>query len=140
MKIKQLSIFLENKSGRLAEVTKVLADAGIDMRALVISDTTDFGILRLIVDQYDKAYSILKENEFTVSLTDVVVVGISDEVGSLASVLQLLDKLGIGIEYMYAFLNRKVGEVAAVLRVEDVNMTIELLLSNNVKVLSKEDL
>jgi hypothetical protein len=140
MQIKQLSIFLENKSGRVAEVTKILADAGIDMRALVISDTTDFGILRLIVDQYDKAYSILKENKFTVSLTDVVVVGISDEVGSLASVLQLLNKLGIGIEYMYAFLNREVGEVAAVLRVEDVNMTIELLLSNNVKVLSKEDL
>lgn len=140
MQIKQLSIFLENKSGRVAEVTKILADAGIDMRALVVSDTTDFGILRLIVDQYDKAYSILKENKFTVSLTDVVVVGISDEVGSLASVLQLLNKLGIGIEYMYAFLNREVGEVAAVLRVEDVNMTIELLLSNNVKVLSKEDL
>lgn len=140
MQIKQLSIFLENKSGRLAEVTRILADAGIDMRALVISDTTDFGILRLIVDQYDKAYSILKENEFTVSLTDVVVVGISDEVGSLADVLQLLDELGIGIEYMYAFLNRKAGEVAAVLRVENVNKTVEMLLNNNVKVLSKEDL
>jgi len=140
MLIKQLSIFLENKEGRLAEVTKILGEAGIDISALVISDTTDFGILRLIVKDSAKAYDVLKKNEFTVSFTDVVVICMSDLPGSLSKVLEILDKEGIGIEYMYAFLGRKIGQAPAVLRVEDTQRAIKLLEENNIKLLNESDL
>ena len=140
MLIKQLSIFVENKVGRLAEVTRILATAKIDISSFVLSDTTDFGVLRLIVNDTERAHKILKENEFTVRLTDVVVVGISDDSGSLATVLEVLDKEAIEIEYMYAFLGRKIGEAPAVFRFEDTNKAIQVLLNNNVKVLGNCDL
>jgi len=140
MLIKQLSIFLENKEGRLAEVTKILGEADIDINALVISDTTDFGILRLIVKDSARAYEVLKKNEFTVSFTDVVVICMSDLPGSLSKVLEILDKGGIGIEYMYAFLGRKIGQAPAVLRVEDTQRAIKLLEENNIKLLKESEL
>lgn len=140
MPIRQLSIFLENKSGRLAEVTTILGEADIDMRALVISDTTDFGVLRLLVNKPEEAFKALKENEFTVSLTNVVVIATPDEPGGLSKVLQLLDKSGIDIEYMYAFIGRKNGEAPAVFRVEDVDKTVEILKSNNIRVITEEEL
>jgi len=140
MLIKQLSVFLENKEGRLAEVTRILAEAGVDINALVISDTTDFGILRLIVKDSEKAYEVLKKNQFTVSFTNVVVISMSDFPGSLSKVLEVLDKDGIGIEYMYAFLGRKIGQAPAVLRVEDTERAIKLLEENNIKLLSESDL
>lgn len=140
MPIRQLSIFLENKSGRLAEVTTILGEAGIDMRALVISDTTDFGVLRLLVNKPEEALKALKENEFTVSLTDVVVIATPDSPGGLSKVLQLLEKSGIDIEYMYAFIGRKSGEAPAVFRVEDVVKTVEVLKNNNIRVITEEEL
>ncbi|MBC8059481.1 MAG: hypothetical protein H7Y18_02335 [Clostridiaceae bacterium] len=140
MLIKQLSIFVENKLGRLAEVTKILAVAKIDISALVISDTTDFGVLRLIVNDTEGAHNILKENGFTVRLTDVVAVSISDETGSLSTVLEVLDKEAIEIEYMYAFLGRKIGESPAVFRFEDANKAVEVLQKNNIKVLTEQQL
>lgn len=140
MVIKQLSIFVENKVGRLAEVTKILATAKIDISALVLSDTTDFGVLRLIVNDTERAQCILKENEFTVRLTDVVVVAISDQTGSLSTVLEILDKEAIEIEYMYAFLGRKIGQSPAVFRFEDANKAVEVLQKNNIKVLTQKEL
>jgi len=140
MFIKQLSIFVENKLGRLAEVTRILAEEKIDISALVLSDTTDFGVLRLIVNDAERAQSILKQNEFTVRLTDVVVVSISDETGSLSTVLKVLDKEAIEIEYMYAFLGRKVGESPAVFRFEDAKKAVEVLQMNNIKVLTEKEL
>src|SRR5690554_1516581 len=102
MKVKQISVFLENKTGRLAAVTDTLAVNGINIRALSIADTSDFGILRLIVDQPDKAYEVLKTGEFTVSVTDVIGVEMPDQPGGLAKVLKELENAEINIEYLYA--------------------------------------
>ena len=104
--IKQLSVFIENKPGRLAEVTGYLAEAGINLHALCIADTTDFGILRLIVNNAEQAKDILKERGLTVKTTEVLAVALEHKPGSLAGVLKELDMLGISIEYMYAFTSR----------------------------------
>ncbi|MDR2694960.1 MAG: ACT domain-containing protein, partial [Deltaproteobacteria bacterium] len=103
MKVEQLSIFLENKTGRLAEVTRTLGKAGINIRALSLADTSEFGILRLIVDNREKAKSALKEQGFTVGRTQVVAVRVDDRPGGLDDILQLLSDRSINVEYMYAF-------------------------------------
>ena len=101
MKVQQISIFLENKAGRLAEVTNLLAEAGVNIKALSLADTSEFGILRLIVDNQEKAQSVLKNNGVTVRLTDVVAAEVSHTPGGLNSILQLLQGRGINVEYMY---------------------------------------
>ncbi|OEH86954.1 amino acid-binding protein [Desulfuribacillus stibiiarsenatis] len=135
MLVKQISVFLENKSGRLADVTKTLGDNSINIRALSIADTTDFGILRLIVNKPDQAYDVLKGKGFTVSETDVIAVEIDDQPGGLSRVLQILDDNSINIEYLYAFLEKKNNEALVVFRVETVEKAIETLLANQVNVL-----
>ncbi len=120
MKIRQISIFLENSSGRLAEVTRVLKDGGVNLRAIMIADTADFGILRVIADDPEKAERILAAANFTTKATEVLAVTISDKVGSLAEVLHIFEENGINIEYLYAALD-KVGETAVVIfKVEDL--------------------
>jgi hypothetical protein len=104
--LKQLSVFIENKPGRMADVTGFLADAGVNIHALCIADTTDFGILRLIVNDVNLAKSILRERGFTVKTTDVLAVSLTHKPGSLAGVLKELDKANVSIEYMYAFTGR----------------------------------
>src|ERR1700692_1480294 len=106
MKVEKISIFIENKSGRLAEVTGILGNAGVNIRALSLADTSDFGILRLIVNDRDKAMTVLKEYDFTVSRTEVVAVEVPDRPGGLAGILQSLDNEKINVEYMYAFVER----------------------------------
>lgn len=101
---KQISVFLENKAGRLASVTRTLGDADINIRALSIADTSDFGILRVIVNDPDKAYQVLKEAGFTVSETEVVAVQVPDSPGGLATVLEQMSEDNLNIEYLYAFL------------------------------------
>ncbi len=103
MKVEQISVFLENKAGRLAEVTRSLGEAGINIRALSLADTTDFGILRLIVDNYDAAREMLKSKGFTVGKTEVVAIEVPDHPGGLAQVLNTLAQANINVEYMYAF-------------------------------------
>jgi len=121
MKIQQISIFLENAAGRLAEVTRTLKEGGINLRALMIADTADFGILRIIVDSVPKAMEILDKGQFTTKTTDVLAVTIPDSVGSLAGVLELFEKNAINIEYLYAALD-KAGETAVIIfKVEDVD-------------------
>jgi hypothetical protein len=127
VKVKQISIFLENKSGRLAKVTKVLAESGINIRALSIADTTDFGILRLIVNDPEKAWDVLKSEGFTVSSTEVIAIRIPDHPGGLASILQKLDDLGINIEYMYAFVGKSHGEAVVVFKVDAIENAIPIL-------------
>lgn len=100
---KQISVFLENKAGRLAHVTRVLGEAGINIRALSIADTSDFGILRIIVNDPEKAYRILKEADFTVSETEVIAVQVPDSPGGLATVLEQMSDADLNIEYLYAF-------------------------------------
>jgi hypothetical protein len=130
MKTKQISIFLENAAGRLAEVTRVLKTGGVNLRAIMIADTADFGILRVIVDNPEKAIEILEKNNFTTKTTDVLSVTISDKVGSLADVLALFEKNGINIEYLYAALD-KVGETAVVIfKVEDLERGLKVVEAN----------
>jgi len=106
MKVEQISIFLENKSGRLAEVTDILSRAGVNIRALSLADTADFGILRLIVNQGDLAKQVMKEHGFTVGKTEVVALEVPDRPGGLGEILKILHESGINVEYMYAFVQR----------------------------------
>lgn len=140
MSLKQLSTFLENTPGRLAEVTKILGEANINISALVLSDTLDFGVLRLIVNDTEKAYKVLKENEFIVRQTDVIIVPVSHDAGSLAKVVEVLGNEGVSIEYMYAFSGRKHGEAFAVFKMEDLDGAKEVLEKNNIKTLCENEL
>lgn len=138
MIIKQLSIFLENKSGRLNEVTNILGNAGINMTAFSIADTSDFGILRVIVSDPEKALSILKENHFSVSLTDVICLSCPNQPGALSKALNILNEEGIPIEYMYAF---SLGETAnIVIRPTNVRKCIEVLQNHELELLKSSDL
>ncbi len=140
MKATQLSVFLENKEGRLADVTKILAENDINIRALFIADTSDFGILRMIVDKPKKAVDILKENQFTVNETDVVAVELLDKPGSLAKVLGVLNDNSLNIEYLYCFLDTERNAAVDVMRIEDIGRAIDILQGAGVKLLSGADL
>jgi hypothetical protein len=139
MSVKQISVFLENKSGRLAEVTEVLGKKNIGIIALSIADTSDFGILRLIVSQPDEALRVLREAGFAVSVIDVLAVAIADTKGSLAKVLAVLADNNIGIEYMYAFCSKLDNMALAVLKVGDLENTGNILGKNGFKILSQSD-
>ncbi len=135
MKIKQISVFLENKSGRLAKVTRVLGENGVNIRALSIADTTDFGILRLIVNDPDTAYRVLKEAGFSVNVTDVIAVEIPDVPGGLADPLDCLKDANINIEYLYAFLTRATKAALVVFRVEQIDEAARVLQDRGVRIL-----
>lgn len=135
MLVKQISVFLENKSGRLADVTRTLGKNNIDISALSIADTTDFGILRLIVNKPEKAEEVLKEDGFTVSCTNVIVIGVQDKPGGLAAALEILDRESIGIEYMYAFVSKTEDEAMVILRVEDPARAVAVLKEKGISVL-----
>ena len=135
MQVEQLSIFLENKMGRLAEVTQVLAEGGVDIRALSLADTSEFGILRLIVDDCAKARAVLKDNGFTVGITQVVAVEVPHKPGGLNTILQLLGGKGISVEYMYAFMQR--GDNAVLIfRFNSLDATVDALREAGVSMLS----
>jgi hypothetical protein len=139
MKVEQISVFVENTSGRLAEVADVLARGGINIRALALADTADFGILRLIVDETERAKKVLREGGFTVGKTEVVAVEVPDRPGGLAGILAALRGKGINVEYMYAFV-RKSGEHAVVIfRFDEVDKAIETLQKAGVRVLAGEE-
>lgn len=139
MKVKQISIFLENKSGRLAQVTKVLADNDINLRALSLADTADFGILRIIVNDVDKAYNVLKNSGYTLSETDVVAVEVPDRPGGLASILDSLWKSGLSVEYMYAFVKSSGDNAIMIFRFEDTDKAIKVLNGVGVRILGGDE-
>jgi hypothetical protein len=139
MSVEQISIFLENKSGRLAEVTSVLSQAGINIRALYLADTADFGILRLIVDDTEKARQALKDKGFTVEKTKVVAVEVPDKPGGLSIILNAINAEGINVEYMYAFVEKS-GENAIVVFRFDEDRSVETLRKAGVKILEGEEL
>ena len=139
MKVEQLAVFLENKSGRLAAITKILSDNGINIRALSVADTADFGILRIIVDQTDKAKQILKDAGFTVGLTDVVAVEVADKPGGLSGVLTVLTQVEINVEYMYAFVEKSGQNAVIIFRFDDVDTAIEVLQNAGIKILSGDE-
>lgn len=137
MLIKQISVFLENKSGRLADVLNILGKYDIDLIAISISDTTDFGILRLIVNKPEEAEKVLRESGRTVNSTEVLAIAVEDKPGSLAGALACLASESIGIEYLYAVGKDTRGAVVIV-RVDDLDRAIRILADNNVKLLSEE--
>ncbi|HOA41105.1 MAG: ACT domain-containing protein [Halanaerobiales bacterium] len=139
MLIKQISIFLENKSGRLAEVLNILGKNNIDLIAISISDTTDFGILRLIVNKPEEAEKVLQESGCTVNSTEVLAVSVEDKPGSLAEVLAVLARESIDIEYLYAVGKDTRGAVVIV-RVNDLDRAIKILTENKIELLSAERL
>jgi hypothetical protein len=139
MKVEQISVFLENKAGRLAEVTKVLGEGGINIRALSLADTTDFGILRLIVDQYDKARDVLKQHGFTVGKTEVVAIEVPDRPGGLAWVLQILSDSDVNVEYMYAFVQHSGKNAVIIFRFDNLERAIELLQQQGVRIYSGQE-
>lgn len=136
MFIHQISVFVENRAGRLADITGVLASNSIDIRALSIADTTDFGILRLIVDQPEKAVEALKAGGITVSKTEVIAAKLSDEPGALHKILSVLCDEGIVVEYVYAFLTRKDADACVILRVENNVKAVEALQRAGEKLLT----
>ncbi|MCE1197982.1 MAG: acetolactate synthase [Marinilabiliales bacterium] len=138
MIIKQLSVFLENKSGRLHEVSTILGQAGINMSAFSVADTSEFGILRLIVSDHEKAFRVLKENDFSVNLTDVVCLNCPNEPGSLARALQILSQHEVAIEYLYAF---SVGNSAnVVIKPDNLGKCISVLTEHQMELVKASDL
>jgi len=138
MKVEQISIFIENKSGRLAEVTRVLGEAGINIRALSLADTSDFGILRLIVNKTDQAKAVLKAKGFTVNKTDVVAVEVPDRPMGLYGILEILDQGTVNVEYMYAFVERCGGNAVIIFRFDNTEEAIQVLTRGGVNVLEGE--
>ncbi|MBN1958662.1 MAG: ACT domain-containing protein [Desulfuromonadales bacterium] len=138
MKVEQISIFIENKSGRLAEVCGILGEAGVNIRALSLADTSDFGILRLIVKDSEKALKVLREHHFTVSKTDVIGVEVPDSPGGLSTILQILDQNNINVEYMYAFVERSGDNAVIIFRFDQVDDAIKALTKNGITILKSE--
>ena len=140
MTIRQLSVFVENKQGTLSGIIEVLAEAGIDIRALTIADTTDFGILRLIVKNPEEAKKVLQDKNFVVTINHVLGVEVPDKVGGLALLLRVLDNAHINIEYMYDFLAIKKEKAYIILRVENTAKAAELLEKNGIRCVQDSDI
>jgi hypothetical protein len=139
MKVEQISIFMENRSGRLAEVTGILAKADINIRAMSLADTADFGILRLIVNQTEKATQVLKQNGFTVSSTEVIALEVPDRPGGLWGILKTLEAAGINVEYMYAFVQRSGDNAVVMFRFDETDKASVILREAGVRVLTGEE-
>ena len=138
MTLRQISVFLENKKGRLAEVTKLIAAEKINIRALSLADTTDFGVLRLIVNDPDRCFDVLKKHNFVAQQTDVIAVEVMDKPGGLQQILDVFDESGINIEYMYAFVEKKSDNAIVIFRIDQPGRAIEALEKKNISVLSAE--
>ncbi|MCG6973091.1 MAG: ACT domain-containing protein [Desulfobacterales bacterium] len=136
MRAEQISVFLENKAGRLAEVTGILSDAKVNIRALALADTSDFGVLRLIVDSNEKAVEALKNRGFTVGRTDVLAVEVEDRPGGLHRILDMLNEADINVEYMYAFVQHSGKNAVMIFRFDNIDEAVKVLEKNNVKVIN----
>lgn len=137
MSIKQLSVFLENKQGRLWKSLSILKEENIDIRALSIADTSEFGILRMIVSDPVKAKELL-EKEFAVSLAEVLAIEVEDQPGGLEAALGLLNENNVNVEYIYAFVEKKTSKALVVLRTEDNDASLKLLKENGFSVVEDE--
>jgi hypothetical protein len=138
VKVKQISVFIETRSGRLREVANVLGKKNINIRALSLADTSDYGILRLIVDKPDAALDVLKKANFTLSETNVIAVEVSDKPGGLSEVLDVLGEAGINVEYMYAFVEKSSDNAVMIFRIEDIENAIRALQKRNIVILDNE--
>ena len=140
MAIKQLSVFVENKKGTILGITKAIAQAGVDIRALSVADTQDFGILRLIVSDIDKAQKALHEENCVVSVTQVIAVSVSDVPGGLCKVLECLAEANINVEYVYAFITVSGKNAYVVIRVEDNEKASEILCEKGITIVTEDDI
>ncbi len=136
MKLKQISVFIENKTGRLAHVARLLGDAGVNLIALSLADSSDFGILRLIVNDPEKARTTLRDNQVTCSITDVLAVEVPDRPGGMAELMELMDAQAVNIEYMYAFAEKNTGRAALIMRFNDTDRALTLLQKAGVNIFS----
>lgn len=140
MTISQISVFLENKAGQLADITGVLSENQVNMRAISIAETADYGVLRLIVDDASKASSILLEKGFILTMTPVVGVVVPDVPGGLSKVLGIISTAGIDIEYMYSVFGQKDGQACMIFRVADAEALASVLEKNGIGTITGEDL
>ena len=140
MLLKQVSVFVENKSGKLFEILKLLGDNNIDISALSIADTTDYGILRLVLNKPKKAVEILKENNFIVKIHDVIAIRIDNKPGGLVSALDLLRSNNIEISYLYAFVASLGNSASVMLKVDDLEKARELFKDNGIEMIKAEDI
>ena len=138
MQIQQLSVFLEDRSGRLTELTRILAENDVNITALSVAETADFGIVRMVVGRPELAKTVLEKGGFSIGLTEVVCVNMPDEPGSLYRILQILTDEGINVDYMYAFSNNNVA--LAVIRSSDIQQVSKALEKNRMKLLSQNDI
>ena len=140
MAVKQISVFVENRAGSLLEITTQLANAGINIRAVTMADTTRFGIFRMIVDQPAACEALLRDDGFTVSITNVLVVGLQDEPGGLSGAIRLLAEAGINIDYLYAFISHAVHDACVILRVADIEIAEKILREAGIRLFSEEEI
>jgi len=136
MRVEQISVFLENRTGRLAEVTSILTEAGVNIRALALADTSDFGVLRMIVDDNEKAKRVLRDNGLTIGAHDVVAVEVEDRPGGLHRILDLLGKAGVNVEYMYAFVRNSGNNAIMIFRFDDTDKALATLTQHNIAVIN----
>ena len=140
MTIEQLSVFVENKPGKLVEALEALADASVDLRALSLADTSDFGILRAIVDKPDKALEVLDNAGFLVKTNEVLAVVIGDRPGGLAAIVRLLSEGGVNIEYTYAFVAHSKDNAYVIIRVDDNDTAAKILTRNEITLLTAKEM
>lgn len=140
MNVEQISVFIENKSGRLADVTTVLSKAGVNIRALSLAETSDFGILRLIVNDTETAFRELRSAGFTVTKTEVIAIEVPDRPGGLAGILNVLKDAGINVEYMYAFVQKSGENALVVFRFDEPARAVAVLTGSGIRILDGEEL
>jgi hypothetical protein len=138
--IKQISLFVENRPGRMAKVAKTLSDASVNIRALTVAEAGDFGVIRMVVDDPEKGHKVLKENAFTVSMTDVLAVEMKDTPGGLYEILNTLGESGINVDYAYAFVTAKAQKAMLILRVDDIAKARKVLAEKGVKMATMEEI
>ncbi len=140
MFVKQISVFAENKTGRLAEIMDMLRKESIDLKALTVADTADFGIIRLVACDPDKALAALKASGCTATVTNVIAFSVSDEPGALAQVMDMLQAVGVNIKYLYALTDKADGKAAFVVRVSDNDAALKAMTDGGIKVISHEEI
>lgn len=140
MKITQISVFLENKKGRLYEVCSLLGKNNVNIYALTIAETENFGVLRIVVDKSDLAVKVLKQNNFVANITEVVAVEVADQPGGLAAILKILVDNDISVEYMYGFVEKFSDKAILVFRFEDTDKAQKILIGSNIKIVTKKEI
>lgn len=138
--IKQISLFVENRPGRMSKVSKTLSDAGVNIRAMTIAEAGDFGVIRMVVDNPDKGYKVLHDSGFTVSVTDVLAVEMKDTPGGLYEIVDTLGINKINVDYAYAFVTAKAERAMLILRVDDLPRAKQALISRGVKIATKDEI